>query len=64
MTRNLRIRRCTGNRNAWTLIVLRADGTEANSFGSYTTSMSIDGLLAGAGHLAPTPQDHVEFICA
>ena len=58
----LRIRRCTGNRAAWLLVRLRPDGTESNSFGSYSTAMSLDELLQRAGHLAPTPGETVELI--
>lgn len=43
--RPLRIRRCDGNKAAWLLVAINNDGTEADSFGSYTTAMSIDGLL-------------------
>jgi hypothetical protein len=45
MTRKLRIRRCNGNRDAWCLVTIQQNGEEADSFGSYTTAMSIDGLL-------------------
>ncbi len=61
MTR-YRIRHCDGNKDAWLLTVLRADGTESESYGSYTTSMSLDALLANARHLTPGPGDTVEFI--
>ncbi|RWC91668.1 MAG: hypothetical protein EOS72_03160 [Mesorhizobium sp.] len=57
-----RIRRCNGNRNAWGLYSLREDGTERESFGSYTTAMSIDSLLANAGHLKPLPNEIVELV--
>lgn len=40
----LRIRRCNGNKAAWLLVRLK-DGVEYDSFGTYTTAMSIDGLL-------------------
>lgn len=40
-----RIRRCTGNRLAWIMLTLRDDGTELYVFGSYWTSMTIDGLF-------------------
>lgn len=58
----LRIRRCEGNRTAWCLIRLRPDGSEVDSNGGYTTALSLDGLLNGAGHLAPKPGEVVEFI--
>ena len=61
-TRRLRIRRCQGNRSAWCLVRVNADGVEADSFGSYTTSYSLDALIAHAGHLAPRAGDKVELI--
>jgi len=57
-----RIRRCHGNAAAWCLIALRADGTEIDSFGGYTTSTRLDLLLKHAGHLTPQPGDTVEFV--
>ena len=57
-----RIRRCEGNRDAWCLIALRDDGTEIDSFGGYTTAMTIDGLLKGSGGLLPSPDDTVQII--
>lgn len=57
-----RIRRCEGNRNAWTLVMLRADGTECLAYGSYTTAPTIDALLAHARHLTPGPDDRVELV--
>ena len=56
-----RIRRCNGNRDAWCLIRLRADGTEIDSHGGYTTSSTLDLLFRCAGHLLPGPGDLVEF---
>ncbi|MCV9960754.1 hypothetical protein OIU34_02480 [Pararhizobium sp. BT-229] len=56
-----RIRRCTGNRDAWCLIRLRDDGTESNAYGSYSTAMSLDTLLSRAGHLTPRKGDSVEL---
>ncbi len=56
-----RIRRCNGNKAAWLLVRL-VDGMELDSFGSYTTSMSLDGLLKYAGHLTPQPGDMVELV--
>lgn len=41
----LRIRHCEGNKSAWLLARVQPDGTDSDSFGSYTTGMSIDGLL-------------------
>lgn len=64
LPRRLRIRRCNGNRAAWMLVILRDDGTERDSFGSYHTSMSIDGLLETAGHLRPAAGDAVELVYA
>lgn len=57
-----RIRRCHGDKAAWCLIRLRADGSESDSYGSYTTSSTLDGLLRGAGHLLPLAGDHVDFV--
>jgi hypothetical protein len=44
------------------LIALRDDGTEIDSFGGYTTAMTIDGLLKGSGGLLPSPDDTVQII--
>lgn len=60
--RSFRIRPCRGNRSCWLLVRLRADGEESDSYGSYTTSTSIETLLKYAGPLTPQPGDHVEFI--
>ncbi len=57
-----RIRRCSGNTDAWLLVCLNSSGQESQSYGSYTTSMSLDSLLANAGHLTPGPLDSVELI--
>ena len=57
-----RIRPCEGNKAAWCLIALRADGTEIDSFGGYTTSYSLDLLLKHAKHLTPKPGDRVDFV--
>jgi hypothetical protein len=57
-----RIRRCHGNTACWMLIALKSDGTESDSFGSFTTSTSIDLLLKYAGTLAPNAGEHVDFI--
>jgi hypothetical protein len=57
-----RIRHCHGHKAAWCLVALRDDGTECDSYGSYQTAMSLDSLLAHAGHLAPKPGDVVEFV--
>lgn len=57
-----RIRHCNGNKAAWCLVRLRADGSESDSFGSYVTAMSLDGLLLAAGHLLPKPGDRVELV--
>jgi hypothetical protein len=63
MTQNTyRIRPCEGNRKAWCLIRLREDGSEIDSFGGYTTALSLDNLLKYAGHLTPKRGDWVEFI--
>jgi hypothetical protein len=60
--RRFRIRHCVGNEAAWALILLRPDGTESDSYGSYTTSFSLDALLKNAGHLTPASYEHVELI--
>lgn len=60
--RAFRIRRCEGNKAAWCLLRLNADGTESASYGSYTTAMSLDNLLKHAGHLTPKPGDKVELV--
>lgn len=57
-----RIRPCDGNKAAWLLCRLNDDGSEATSYGSYTTSMSLDTLLENAGGLTPKPLDTVEFV--
>lgn len=56
-----RIRRCDGNKNAWCLVALRDDGTEIDSFGGYTTAMTIDDLLKHSRGLLPSPEDLVEI---
>lgn len=58
----LRIRRCEGNKSAWCLVALRADGTEIGSFGGSTTALSIDAVLERAGHLAPKHGQTVELV--
>jgi hypothetical protein len=62
--RKYRIHPCNGNQRAWLLVALRADGTELDGYGSYTTAMSLDSLIAHAGHLRPRPCDSVEFALA
>ena len=57
-----RIQRCEGNRDAWMLVALRKDGTEIDSYGGFTTAMSIDDLLCHASHLSPGPKDAVELV--
>lgn len=57
-----RIRRCKGNREAWCLVALRDDGSEINSYGGYTTSMSLDSLLRHARGLLPSPEDVVQIV--
>lgn len=49
--RKLRIRHCGGNKDAWLLVALSDDGTESDSFGSYVTALSLDGLLKVGAHL-------------
>lgn len=56
-----RIRRCEGNKKAWCLIALRDNGTEIDSFGGYTTAMSLDSLLRHAKGLLPDPDDVVQL---
>ena len=60
--RRFRIRRCGGNRSAWLLVMLAADGSEYGCFGCYTTSYSLDLLLKHAGSLAPKPGETVELV--
>ena len=57
-----RIRRCNGNRAAWCLIALRDDGSEIESFGGYTTALSIDDLLKHSRGLLPGPDDVVQIV--
>lgn len=57
-----RIRPCAGNKRCWCLIKLRANGSEINSYGGYTTSTSLDLLLRYAGHLKPVAGDRVDFV--
>lgn len=61
MSAAYRIRRCDGNRAAWLLVRLDHAGEELTSFGAYTTALSLDSLLAHAGHLQPGPADRVDF---
>lgn len=56
-----RIRRCEGNKQAWCLVALRADGTELTSYGGFTTSYSLDDLLQHSRGLLPTPDDVVQI---
>jgi hypothetical protein len=44
--RSYRIRRCDGNRAAWLFNILRQDGSESDSYGSYTTGHSLESLIA------------------
>lgn len=57
-----RIRRCEGNKKAWTLIALRDDGTEMTSNGGFTTAMTIDALLQHSRGLLPNPDDVVQIV--
>ncbi|MEJ0068297.1 MAG: hypothetical protein WDO24_05720 [Pseudomonadota bacterium] len=57
-----RIRRCNGNKRTWLICRLRADGTELESYGGFTTAYSVDQLLEHAGHLTPKPGDQVELV--
>lgn len=59
----IRIRRCHGNRECWLLARVSADGSESDSYGSYTTGYSIDRLLTSpaARHLL-TPGEPIELI--
>lgn len=57
-----RIRRCNGNKAAWMLVALRDDGSEIDSYGGYTTALSIDALLKYAGGLLPQPGDLIELV--
>lgn len=57
-----RIRRCAGNRDAWCLVALNDDGSEMTSYGGFTTSISLDGLLRHARGLLPTPDDLVQIV--
>lgn len=57
-----RIRRCAGNRKAWCLVALRDDGTELDTFGGFTTAMTIDDLLRRSGGLLPGPGDLIELV--
>ncbi len=59
--RTFRIRHCDGNKAAWLLVCL-VDGEELSSWGSATTSLTLDGLLANAKHLTPGPDDTVQFV--
>lgn len=60
--KHYRIRPCNGNRQAWLLVRIDKNGKESQSFGSYTTAMSLDHLLAHAKHLTPQPGDRIDFI--
>lgn len=57
-----RIRPCNGNKQAWLLVRVREDGSESDSYGSFVTAMSVDGLLERAKYLRIQPSDRVEFI--
>jgi hypothetical protein len=59
MKPEFRIRRCKGNPNAWLLCRLRPDGSESDSFGSYTTALTLDMLIAKADL---PPGTHVETV--
>lgn len=57
-----RIRHCEGNKEAWCLVALRADGSELSSYGGFTTSYSIDALLKHSRGLLPDPDDVVQIV--
>lgn len=57
-----RIRRCNGNRDCWMIVMLRGDGSEYDSYGTYTTSTSLDLLMKYAGSLTPNAGEHVDFV--
>lgn len=57
-----RIRRCKGNKAAWCLIALNDQGEEMDSFGAYTTALSIDDLLRYSGGLLPGEGDLIELV--
>lgn len=54
-----RIRRCNGNKSAWLIVLVSADGVE---HGGYETSLSVDTFLTNSRHLTPKPGDYVELI--
>jgi hypothetical protein len=63
--RRFRIRPCGGNKSAWCLTLLRADGTEIDSNGGWTTAFSVDALLRTPHeYLRPQPGDSVELVLA
>jgi hypothetical protein len=57
-----RIRRCNGNRDAWILLALSADGSEPEAAFSYKTAMTIDRLLDGVKPPYPVPGDTIEIV--
>lgn len=57
-----RIRRCSGNRDAWCLVALKDDGSEMSSYGGFITALSIDDILRSAGGLLPSPEDSVQIV--
>ena len=61
-TRPLRIRRCTGNREAWLLAALNPDGSESQAYCSYVTAHSLDALIERGRHLI-APGAKIELIC-
>lgn len=60
--RRYRIRRCNGNKLAWCLIALRADGTEIESHGGFKTALSIDALLSSPITPSPRSGDKLEVV--
>lgn len=60
--RIFRIRKCTGNQQAWLLANMRPDGREAVDCGSFRTALSVDALLKCAGFFALRAGDKVEVV--
>jgi hypothetical protein len=60
--RRFRIRPASGNQACWTLVAIRDNGEESDSYGSFVTGYSLDSLMQAAAYLQLTPRDQIEFI--
>lgn len=60
--RHFRIRPCNGNKSCWTLVAIRDNGREGDSYGSYVTGASLDSLMKAAAYFKLTAADRIEFV--